>query len=73
MPPTPREVVIRSVAYFIYWDKLAPGCSFFLPTTVSAREVMRKLAPTAEEFQFRLKAHNRCEYSRYGVRVWRIY
>lgn len=69
----PDAVTIRGVDYYIYWDKVAPGCSFFLPTTVSAAEVMQVLRPFAYRMEMHLKAHNRCEYGRYGVRVWRMY
>jgi hypothetical protein len=68
----PDVVTIRGVDYFIYWDKVAPGCSFFLPTTVSPQEVLRELRPFATKMEMYLKAHTRCEYGRYGVRVWRI-
>mgnify|MGYP000143742304 CR=1 FL=1 len=68
----PDTVTIRGVDYFIYWNKMAPGCSFFLPTTVSAAEVMQALRPFAYRMKMRLRAHNRCEYGRYGVRVWRM-
>lgn len=44
----------------------------FLPTTVSAAEVLQALRPFANRMGMYLKAHNRCEYGRYGVRVWRI-
>ena len=68
----PDAVTIRGVDYFIYWDRVAPGCSFFLPTTVGPAEVMQALRPFATRMKMRLKAHTRCEYGRYGVRVWRM-
>lgn len=65
-------MTIRDVEYFIYWNELEEGCSFFLPTTVSAAEVMRALRPIAAQLEITLEARNRCEYGRYGVRVWRM-
>lgn len=70
--PPPEVLVVRGFEYFIYWRDLLPGGSFFLPTTASAAEVRSALRPFARYWQMELKAHTRCEYGRYGVRVWRI-
>jgi hypothetical protein len=66
-----RVLVIQDVEYFIYWDELAKGSSFFIPTTVQARDVARILSDYAEVLGMDFEIRNRCEYGRYGVRVWR--
>ena len=72
IPPDIHVVCIRDVEYYIYWEDLEPGSSFFLPTTVSAAEAYRAMRPHAIELGFQLEVRNRCEYGRYGVRVWRM-
>lgn len=49
-----------------------PGHSFFLKTTASHTEVTKLLRPAEKHFKMTLRAHNRCEFGFYGVRVWRI-
>jgi hypothetical protein len=49
-----------------------PGYSFFLKTTASAAEVTKNLHKAEKHFKMTLRAHNRCEFGYYGVRVWRI-
>lgn len=49
-----------------------PGHSFFLKTTASATEVTKRLHKAEKYFRMTLRAHNRCEFGYYGVRVWRI-
>jgi hypothetical protein len=49
-----------------------PGHSFFLKTTASATEVAKRLRKAEKYFLMTLRAHNRCEFGFYGVRVWRI-
>ena len=49
-----------------------PGHSFFLKTTASAAEVTKRLHRAEKHFRITLRAHNRCEFGFYGVRVWRI-
>lgn len=64
---------LHGVDYFILWDRLTIDASFFLPTTATQAQVYRALLPYARHLGIRLQARNRCEYGRYGVRVWRIY
>ena len=66
-------VVLHDVEYFIYWDKVSVGASFFMPTTYTAKQVAAILDPVAEQLDYRLEVRNRCEYGRYGVRVWRTF
>lgn len=69
MPPI---IHVFGIPYFISWDRVLPGCSFFLKTTASASEVKRVLRPYARRCNYELEAQNRCEFGYYGVRVWRL-
>jgi hypothetical protein len=66
-------VEISGVEFFIYWDKLTIGASFFLPTTATPKQIAKIFDPIAEQLQYRLEIRARCEYGRYGARVWRTY
>lgn len=68
-----RLFTLHGVDYFILWDHLAIGASFFLPTTATKQQVFEELQPYARYLGIRLQTRNRCEYGRYGVRVWRVY
>jgi hypothetical protein len=75
-PPTFDDVrlfTLLGVDYFILWDRLSIGASFFLPTTATQVQVLKALQPYARYLGIRLQTRNRCEYGRYGVRVWRVY
>lgn len=67
-----RVVVVHGVEYFVYWEHMPVGASFFLPTTATARQVMTALRPIAKGLRYRLLAQPRREYGRFGVRVWRV-
>lgn len=70
--PDPIEVVeLLGVEYFIAWELLDVGSSFFLPTTATVKQALRALQPYAEALDIELAIKSRCEYGRYGVRVWR--
>ena len=75
LPPTPeiRQFTLHGVDYFILWDRLSVGASFFLPTTATKQQAFEALQPYARYLGIQLQTRNRCEYGRYGVRVWRIY
>jgi hypothetical protein len=70
--PDLRVIVVHGVEYFVYWDKLDVGASFFLPTTATPRQVKLALGPTLRSLGYEVELRARCEYGRYGVRVWRI-
>jgi hypothetical protein len=76
-PPKPaadvRQVTLHGVDYFIEWSRLAIGCSVFLPTTATKKQAFDALQPYARYLGIQLQVRNRCEYGRYGVRVWRVY
>jgi hypothetical protein len=73
-PPLPdlRLVTIADVDYFIYWERLGIGGSFFLPTLLPAKDVARALRPLEKKLKIALEVRTRCEYGAYGVRVWRV-
>jgi hypothetical protein len=54
------------------WEQFQLGCSFFLPTAATQKQAEAVLAPVAKELGIRVAVRNRCEYGRYGVRVWRV-
>lgn len=76
-PPTPFEDVrlftLLGVDYFVVWDRLSIGASFFLPTTATPAQALKALQPYARHLKISLQTRSRCEYGRYGVRVWRVY
>lgn len=52
---------------------LGHGASFFIPTTATPEEVKAILKDTFKQLGYKTELHARCEYGRYGVRVWRLY
>lgn len=68
-----RLFTLLGVDYFILWDHLSIGASFFLPTTATQAQALKALQPYARHLGIKLQTRNRCEYERYGVRVWRVY
>jgi hypothetical protein len=60
------------VPYYIAWEDLTPGGSFFIKTTAHVSEVRTELLPVIEYFGVNLKAVQRHEFGYYGVRVWRL-
>jgi hypothetical protein len=68
-----RVVEVGGVEYFVNWDALTPGASFFIPTVCTASQVKAALAPAEQAYDFKFAVHTRVEYERYGARVWRIY
>jgi hypothetical protein len=76
-PPEPpkvelRVVTLQGIEYFVMWEQFQLGCSFFLPTAATQKQAEAVLAPVAKELGIRVAVRNRCEYGRYGVRVWRV-
>ena len=68
-----RLFTLHGVDYFILWDQLPIGGSFFLPATATQAQAFKALQPYARHLRIGLRVRNRCEYGRYGVRVWRVY
>lgn len=76
LPPPSEDVrlfTLHGVDYFILWNHLSIGASFFLPTTATKTQAFAALQPYARYLGIQLQVRNRCEYGRYGVRVWRVY
>lgn len=67
-----RVVELNGVEYFIYWEQMTVGASFFIPTTATPAQALSVLKPVARKFNYKIKAQPRREYGRYGVRVWRM-
>jgi hypothetical protein len=67
-----RVVSLKGVDYFVDWDKVRLGASFFLPTVATAAQVKDALAAAERYLRIKLTVRTRVEYGRYGARVWRI-
>lgn len=72
IPDSIRLIYLYGIPYYIAWEDLLPGYSFFLKTTATAIEVRKELRVAQKYFNIGLKAHARNEFGYYGVRVWRI-
>jgi len=67
-----RVLTLYGVEYFIRWERLEVGNSFFIPTTATPMQVRDALLPAIRFLKIQIEVRARCEYGRYGVRVWRI-
>lgn len=72
IPDSVRFIDLQGVLYYIEWEKLMPGHSFFLKTPAHHRLVQKELKRAEAHFKIVLRARQRCEFGCYGVRVWRI-
>ena len=72
-PEIPEVFTLYGVEYFLDWRKLEPGTSFFIPTTATPKQVKYVLKEVYKALPYVFELHTRCEYGRYGVRVWRVY
>lgn len=73
LPDHLRVLSLHGVEYFMQWEKLLVGSSFFVPTTATPMQVRAALLPVSRFFRIRFEVRSRCEYGRYGARVWRVY
>lgn len=73
LPDDIRVLNVLGAEYFIEWERLKVGASFFLPTTATAKQVSVALRPAAEHLNFQLVTRQRREFGVFGVRVWRTY
>ena len=73
IPDNVRVLTLHGVEYFIEWERIDVGCSFFLPTTATPAQVREALREALKTFVMRVEIRSRCEYGRYGARVWRVY
>lgn len=72
-PPVPEVFTLYGVEYFLDWRTLEPGNSFFIPTTATLKQVKAVLKESYKDLPYVFELRTRCEYGRYGVRVWRVY
>lgn len=72
IPDEFRFLNVYGVDYYIAWEELYPGCSFFMKTPAPAREVQKELNRVSRFLNMNLKAVARVEFGYYGVRVWRL-
>lgn len=72
-PEIPEVFTLYGVDYYLDWRKLEPGNSFFIPTTATPKQVKDILKEVYSALPYTFEIHARCEYGRYGVRVWRVY
>jgi len=68
----PQVFTLVGVEYFLDWGQVAPGNSFFIPTVATIRQVKSVLNETCKDLPYTFIIRTRCEYGRYGVRVWRL-
>jgi hypothetical protein len=72
IPDEFRYLHVWGVQYYIAWEELHPGCSFFMKTPASARTVQKELTRVSRYLNMTLKAVTRVEFGYHGVRVWRL-
>lgn len=72
IPDDIRVLDILGAQYFIPWEDVLVGCSFFLPTTATEKQVAACLGNVEMYLDIDLAVANRVEYGRYGVRIWRL-
>lgn len=72
IPDDVRVINLYGVRYYIPWEKLLPGYSFFIKTTAHHRMVQTELKRASKYFGIVLRARPRHEFGYYGVRVWRL-
>lgn len=72
LPDKIRYIDLFGVLYYIAWEEMEPGCSFFLKTTASAAIVSHALRLHRRWLGYNLKPLARHENGYYGVRVWRL-
>ena len=68
-----RVLTLFGVEYYLHWERLVIGSSFFLPTTATPVQVRNALLPATRFLKIKIEVRARCEYGRYGTRVWRVY
>jgi hypothetical protein len=74
--PLPDDVRVLQVGpfdYFIEWEELARGSSFFIPCVARLADVEAALAPARAHFDFGLIVRPRREHGMAGFRIWRTY
>ena len=73
IPDEVRVLTLLGAEYFIEWEELRRGSSFFMPTTATPAQVEKALAPARAYFNYTFEIRARCEFGRYGARIWRTH
>lgn len=73
LPEHIRVLNLLGAEYYIPWENLPRGGSFFLPTTATPKQAYTALMPAEQHLEMDLEVRQRCEYGVLGVRVWRMY
>ena len=73
LPDHIRVLNVFGAEYYIPWEELPRGGSFFIPTTATPKQVYAALKPVEKYLQIELEVRARCERGVLGVRVWRTY
>jgi hypothetical protein len=72
LPSEIRVLTLFGAEYYIPWEELPRGGSFFIPTTATPKQVYIALIPAEKYLDMELEVRSRCEFGRYGARVWRL-
>ena len=72
LPDHVRVLTIDGVQYFIPWEDVRVGASFFIPTLATEQQVGNALRAAAKELFFDFQVASRCEQGVYGARIWRV-
>lgn len=72
IPDQHRFLYLEGIEYFIPWEDMHAGCSFFLKTLATPAQVRAALREPAAYLRMDFAVATRVEFGRYGVRVWRV-
>lgn len=72
LPDEIRFLTVAGVRYWVPWEQMLPGDSFFIKTSATAKQVKDALGPAESYFDYVLATATRCEFGYYGARVWRM-
>lgn len=73
IPDRIRVLNILGSEHYMLWEDMTVGASVFIPTTERAGQVAKLLRPVERYFDWKFAVRQRCEFGRYGVRIWRTY
>ena len=71
IPDEVRVLNVDGILYYVHWEALTPGASFFIPTVATDRMVAKALHKAVKYFGHDFKVVSRCEHGVYGARIWR--
>ena len=72
MPDDVRVLHLHGADFYIQWERFDVGRSFFLPTTATPIQAREALKKAMRYLKLQVEIRSRCEYGRYGVRIWRV-